>query len=59
MAEARDEAIVHTLTPISTGIAATLKMLTRAIDAKAVVEVGTLMGASGSPSWRGWVPTAS
>lgn len=47
VAEARDEAIVNTITPISTGVAATLKMLTRAIDAKAVVEVGTLMGASG------------
>ena len=47
VAEARDEATVHTITPISTGVAATLKMLTRAVDAKAVVEVGTLMGASG------------
>ena len=47
VAEARDEATVHTITPISTGVAATLTMLTRAVDAKAVVEVGTLMGASG------------
>lgn len=47
VAEARDEATVHALTPISTGVAATLKLLARAIDAKAVVEIGTLMGASG------------
>lgn len=47
VAEARDEATVNTLIPISKGVAATLKMLTRAIGAKAVVEVGTLMGASG------------
>lgn len=47
VAEARDEAIVNTITPITTGVAATLKLLTRAINAKAVVEIGTLMGASG------------
>jgi len=46
VAEARDEAIVADLTPITTGVAATLKVLARAIDAKHVVEVGTLMGAS-------------
>ena len=47
VAEARDEATVNTVTPITTGVAATLKMLARAINAKTVVEVGTLMGASG------------
>lgn len=47
VAEARDEAIVAGLTPITPGVAATLRVLTRAVDAKAVVEIGTLMGASG------------
>lgn len=47
VADARDEATVGGLVPITTGVAAALKMLTRAIDAKAVVEVGTVMGGSG------------
>lgn len=47
VAEARDEATVAGLKPVTTGEAATLKMLTRAIDARAVVEIGTLMGATG------------
>ena len=45
--EARDEATVGGIVPITTGVAATLKVLTRAITAKNVVEIGTLMGASG------------
>ena len=45
--EARDDATVAGLAPISTGVAAALKVLARAAGAKAVVEVGTLMGASG------------
>ncbi|GAA3865886.1 O-methyltransferase [Tessaracoccus defluvii] len=47
VAEMRDEASLAGLTPVSTGVVATLQVLTRAIAAKAVVEVGTLMGASG------------
>ena len=47
VAEARDDATVAGLAPISAGVAAALKVLTRAVGAKAVVEVGTLMGASG------------
>ena len=45
VAEARDDATVAGLAPISAGVAAALKVLTRAVGAKAVVEVGTLMGA--------------
>lgn len=44
--QARDEATLAGLTPISTGTAAALQLLARATGAKAVVEVGTLMGAS-------------
>lgn len=47
VATARDEATLAGITPVSAGVAATLKTLARAIDAKAVVEVGTAMGASG------------
>lgn len=47
VAEARDEAIVAGLTPITPGVAATLRVLAKAVGAKAVVEIGTLMGASG------------
>ena len=47
VAEARDEAIVDGLAPITTGVAALLKVLSRAIGAKAIVEVGTVMGGSG------------
>lgn len=47
VAQARDDAILGGLQPITTGVAATLKVLTRAIGAKAVVEVGTVMGGSG------------
>ena len=47
VAEARDEAIVGGQTPITTGVAALLKVLTRAVKAKAVVEIGTAMGGSG------------
>ncbi|HJE52277.1 MAG TPA: class I SAM-dependent methyltransferase [Tessaracoccus flavescens] len=56
VAEARDEATVSGLTPITTGIAATLKVLTRAIAAKNVVEIGTLMGASGLSFLEGMQP---
>ncbi|MDO5677445.1 MAG: class I SAM-dependent methyltransferase [Propionibacteriaceae bacterium] len=45
--QARDEATVSGLTPVTTGEVAALKMLTRAIGARAVVEIGTLMGATG------------
>ena len=47
ISEARDEATIAGLTPVSLGVVATLKVLTRAIGAKAVVEVGTMMGSSG------------
>lgn len=47
VSEARDEATVGGQTPITTGVAAVLKVLTRAVQAKAVVEVGTAMGGSG------------
>ena len=47
VAQARDEATVSGLTPVTTGEVATLKVLTRAIGAQAVVEIGTLMGATG------------
>lgn len=47
IAGARDDATVAGLVPVSTGVAAVLKVLTRACGARAVVEVGTLMGASG------------
>lgn len=47
VAQARDEAIVAGLTPVTTGQVAALKVLTRAVNARAVVEVGTAMGASG------------
>lgn len=44
---AREEATLADLTAISPGVAAVLTALTRAVAAKAVVEVGTLMGGSG------------
>ncbi|MHA6511109.1 O-methyltransferase [Tessaracoccus sp. Z1128] len=47
ISEARDEAVIAGLTPVSHGVLALLKVLTRASGAKAVVEVGTLMGGSG------------
>lgn len=46
VAEARAEALVTDLLPITTGTAALLKVLARSIAARSVVEVGTLMGAS-------------
>lgn len=46
VAQARDEAIIADLTPITTGVAATLKVLAKAVGAKHVVEVGTMMGAT-------------
>ncbi|GAA4897119.1 O-methyltransferase [Tessaracoccus lubricantis] len=47
VAQARDEATVSGMTPVTTGEAAALKVLTKAIGAKHVVEIGTLMGATG------------
>jgi len=47
VAAARDEATLAGLSTITPGVAATLTALTRAVGARAVVEVGTLMGASG------------
>lgn len=47
VADARDEATISGLTPATTGELAALKVLTRAINARAVVEIGTLMGATG------------
>ncbi|MBB1482288.1 class I SAM-dependent methyltransferase [Tessaracoccus sp. MC1865] len=47
VAEARDEATVSGLTPVTTGEIALLKVLTRAIGAGHVVEIGTMMGATG------------
>ncbi len=47
ISEARDEAIISGLVPLSHGVLATLRVLTRAIDARAVVEIGTVMGGSG------------
>ncbi|MEO7587878.1 MAG: class I SAM-dependent methyltransferase [Arachnia sp.] len=44
--QARDEAFVAGHVPISTGVAATLTVLAATTGAKAVIEVGTLMGAS-------------
>lgn len=44
--QARDEATVADLTPISNGAAALLKVLTTATSATNVIEVGTVMGAS-------------
>lgn len=45
---ARDEAILSGATPISTGVVALLSVLTRAMGARNVVEVGTLHGGSGA-----------
>lgn len=44
---ARDEAIISGQVPISTGVVAALSVLAKAMSAKAIVEVGTLHGASG------------
>ena len=41
ISEARDEATIAGLVPVSQGVLATLRVLTRAIDAHAVVEIGT------------------
>jgi len=56
VAEARDEATVSGLTPVTTGEVAALKMLARAIKARAVVEIGTLMGATGLSFLEGMEP---
>ncbi|MCL1842138.1 MAG: O-methyltransferase [Propionibacteriaceae bacterium] len=45
--QAREDALVADLEPISTGVAAALTFLTKALDAKAVVEIGTGTGATG------------
>ncbi len=47
IAKARDEATLAELPAVSIGVAATLKVLARAVGARAVVEIGTIMGASG------------
>lgn len=44
--QARDEAILAGLTPISNGAASLLKVLTTAVQATNVIEVGTVMGSS-------------
>lgn len=56
VAEARDEATVSGLTPVTTGELAILKVLTRAIRARAVVEIGTAMGATGLTFLEGMEP---
>ncbi|PIE21547.1 MAG: methyltransferase [Arachnia propionica] len=47
ISEARDEAILAGVRPISLGVAATLRVLARLMQANAVIEIGTAMGASG------------
>jgi len=45
--QAREDALLAGLNPVSTGVAAALTFLTKALDAKAVVEIGTGTGATG------------
>jgi predicted O-methyltransferase YrrM len=54
--QAREDALVAGLEPISTGVAATLTFLTRALAAKAVVEIGTGTGATGLALLAGMDP---
>lgn len=51
--QARDEATLSGLTPISHGVAATLTVLAATTQAKLVVEVGTAMGASALAFFEG------
>src|SRR5699024_7988862 len=44
--EARDESIVAGVAPVSAGVAATLRVLAATTQARAVVEIGTDLGAS-------------
>lgn len=51
--QARDEAFLAGHVPITTGVATLLSVLAATAGAKAVVEVGTLMGASGLAFFEG------
>ncbi|MBF6842000.1 O-methyltransferase, partial [Acinetobacter baumannii] len=54
--QARDEATLPGLSPISPGVAATLSVLAATTQAKLVVEVGTAMGASALALFEGMAP---
>jgi len=54
--QAREDALVAGMQPVSTGVAAALTFLTRALGAKAVVEVGTGTGATGLALLAGMDP---
>ncbi|MDO5091854.1 MAG: class I SAM-dependent methyltransferase [Propionibacteriaceae bacterium] len=53
---AREEAELAGITPISPGVAATLTVLAKATQARAVVEIGTGFGASALPLLAGMTP---
>jgi predicted O-methyltransferase YrrM len=54
--QAREDALVAGIEPMSTGVAAALTFLTRSLTAKAVVEIGTDNGATGLALLAGMEP---